>query len=248
MNGLTSSDGMTHPDAVPPPSLPEPRMDAGPPPWLYFWMVMWLVFVPPTLIPKWNAVRDIIVAEETYNTKMMELGIVTTPVDVRNHYTGLIVENISIFILLASILWSLAWRFRMQSLQRRHGFLRPEPESAICADGIRLLRQMAPRTEVYCNWNLSRLTAYVIPTGWLSSGVVLFGGFAKLFRKDRPAADAILMHEVAHLRRGDYRVVGMGDFLSSLFFYRLSAQFCCWSSRLGRSHGTQQFGYMIPSQ
>ncbi len=218
MNGLTSSDGMTHPDAVPPPSLPEPRMDAGPPPWLYFWMVMWLVFVPQALIPKWNLTQKFIAIETTYNADMIKRGGATKPVNLLFHYTGFAVENLATFILLASILWSLAWRSRMQSLQRIHGFQRVGPESAICADGIRLLSEMSPRTEVYCNWNMSRLTAYVIPTGWLSSGVVLFGGFAKLFRKDRPAAEAILMHEVAHLRRGDYRVVGMADFLRSLLF------------------------------
>ena len=173
MNGLTSSDGTPHPDAVQPPSLPEPRIDAGPPPWLYFWMVMWLVFAPPTLIPMWNLTQQNIAIATKYNTEMTKSGGATKPVNLLFHYTGFAVENLAIFILLASILWSLAWRFRMRSLQRTHGFQRAELDSPICADGIRLLREMSPRTEVYCNWNLSRLTAYVIPTGWLSSGVVL---------------------------------------------------------------------------
>lgn len=66
--------------------------------------------------------------------------------------------------------------------------------------------------------NLKRFDQFAItyPLGYRTSVVAVFGGLALLWKKDRPAAEAILLHEIAHCKQGDVLIVGAGSLLQGL--------------------------------
>ncbi len=53
--------------------------------------------------------------------------------------------------------------------------------------------------------------ARIYPTGWRHARIAVFRPLAALWRRDRQAAQAILLHEIAHRRQGDQLVAGLGS-------------------------------------
>ncbi|MGO8888133.1 MAG: hypothetical protein ACLQB1_00225, partial [Streptosporangiaceae bacterium] len=53
--------------------------------------------------------------------------------------------------------------------------------------------------------------ARIYPVGWRTARIAFFRPLPELWRRDREAAQAILLHEVAHRRHGDQLVVGLGS-------------------------------------
>jgi Zn-dependent protease with chaperone function len=53
--------------------------------------------------------------------------------------------------------------------------------------------------------------ARIYPVGWRAARIAVFRPLFELWRRDREAAQAILLHEVAHRRHGDQLVVGLGS-------------------------------------
>ena len=53
--------------------------------------------------------------------------------------------------------------------------------------------------------------ARIYPVGWRSARIAVFRPLLALWHRDREAAQAILLHEVAHRRQGDQLIVGVGS-------------------------------------
>lgn len=53
--------------------------------------------------------------------------------------------------------------------------------------------------------------ARLYPAGWHDARIAVFRPLPALWRRDREAAEAILLHEVAHRRQGDQLIVGLGS-------------------------------------
>jgi hypothetical protein len=53
--------------------------------------------------------------------------------------------------------------------------------------------------------------ARIYPTGWRHARIAVFRPLAALWHRDRQAAQAILMHEIAHRRQGDQLMAGLGS-------------------------------------
>jgi Zn-dependent protease with chaperone function len=53
--------------------------------------------------------------------------------------------------------------------------------------------------------------ARVYPVGWRSARIAVFRPLPALWHRDREAAQAVLLHEVAHRRQGDQLIVGLGS-------------------------------------
>ena len=53
--------------------------------------------------------------------------------------------------------------------------------------------------------------AGIYPVSWRTARIAVFRPLPELWRRDREAAQAILLHEVAHRRHGDQLVVGLGS-------------------------------------
>jgi Peptidase family M48 len=53
--------------------------------------------------------------------------------------------------------------------------------------------------------------ARIYPVGWRSARIAVFRPLPALWHRDRRAAQAILLHEIAHRRQGDQLIVGLGS-------------------------------------
>jgi len=53
--------------------------------------------------------------------------------------------------------------------------------------------------------------ARIYPVGWRSARIAVFRPLTVLWHRDREAAQAVLLHEVAHRRQGDQLIVGLGS-------------------------------------
>jgi Zn-dependent protease with chaperone function len=53
--------------------------------------------------------------------------------------------------------------------------------------------------------------ARIYPAGWRSARIAVFRPLTVLWHRDRKAAEAILLHEVAHRRQGDHLITGLGS-------------------------------------
>lgn len=65
--------------------------------------------------------------------------------------------------------------------------------------------------------------ARLYPIGWRAARIAIFRPMAALWRTDREAAQAILLHEVAHRRQGDQLIVGLGSLYALLIRVSLPA-------------------------
>jgi Zn-dependent protease with chaperone function len=74
----------------------------------------------------------------------------------------------------------------------------------------------AQHVELHANLVRSDQLAFVYPLGYRRSAVAVFGGMVRLWRSDRAAAEAVLIHELAHVRAGDHLVVGVGSLFAAL--------------------------------
>jgi Zn-dependent protease with chaperone function len=72
------------------------------------------------------------------------------------------------------------------------------------------LREHGATVEVRCNLARQDRLARIYPVGWRRARLAVFGPFAALWRRDRPAAQAVLLHEIAHVRTGDQLFLGLG--------------------------------------
>jgi hypothetical protein len=77
------------------------------------------------------------------------------------------------------------------------------------------IRRRLPRASIKVNPLLSAPYAFAYPNGIRSSAIAITGGLIKLWRGNPEAAEAVLLHEIAHCRHGDEKVVGVGSLLES---------------------------------
>jgi Zn-dependent protease with chaperone function len=85
------------------------------------------------------------------------------------------------------------------------------------------VKSHAPDLKVQVNLNRpGRLWIYL--NGYRTATLAIFYGFVMLWKTDREAAEAVLLHEIAHYRRGDALFIGPASFLEialklDLIFY-----------------------------
>jgi Zn-dependent protease with chaperone function len=89
----------------------------------------------------------------------------------------------------------------------------PTPGGAV-AEILGFVDHHAATVDVRVNLRRSDQLAFVYPRGYRRAGLAVFGGLVKLWRADRNAAEAVLLHELAHVARGDHHVSGAGSTFS----------------------------------
>jgi Zn-dependent protease with chaperone function len=75
----------------------------------------------------------------------------------------------------------------------------------------RFVSQHAPSVQLRVSVSDAGLPARIYPVGWRTARIAVFRPLAALWRDDRPAAEAVLLHEIGHLRQGDQLMVGLGS-------------------------------------
>ncbi|MEV7966191.1 M48 family metalloprotease [Sphaerisporangium sp. NPDC088356] len=109
-------------------------------------------------------------------------------------------------LLLAGIAGVLFPGARGRWAERRH-HLEPSGDPVI-EEMSAFVRRYASAIELRLGERHDRM-ARVYPTGWREARIAVYPPLLRLWHDDREAAQAVLLHEVAHLRQGDHLIVGL---------------------------------------
>ena len=196
------------------------RGRALPPPWLWFWVVFFILSVP-TLFGELAKTYEDIVRTGQFSAKLHALNPEETRLEFLL-YPAALLDVLPPAAMLLGLLVVLAPWLRRGYLERRFGLHDPPEDVQVLSDITSFVRARAAGLRVRCNLARGGDLAFVYPSGYGKTTLAVFGGLVKLWRTDRPAAEAVLLHEVAHYRAGDVVLIGAGSFFSGLFRYMAS--------------------------
>ncbi|CAN3978756.1 hypothetical protein [Kitasatospora purpeofusca] len=179
------------------------RRPPGPPPWLWLLVGLYLSQVPGT-VSWWTAqVKD-----------LLGLGAYPEQVATTGGFRALLALSVAQLaptaFLLAGLLALSLPRLRCRFTEWRHGLRRPLPGEPF-AEIQQFLAEQAPGVELRVSPTRSELTARVYPAGPRATRIAAFVPLAVLWRRDRAAAETLLLHELGHHRNGEQHVAGLGS-------------------------------------
>lgn len=203
------------------------RSSCGAPTWMWFWAVLFLVFF---FWKTWPFISGQITAwvEYTTNTKafddrMIALGgsptvgswqfIATSSLSLIE-----IVPQLSLFLGLIVLATTATRQFLAA---RRMSFCDSElvAKTTIPEEMASFFADAAPGLKLTPDWERQHPLAYVRPAGWGRACLVLGGSYRLLWKRDREAAQAVALHELAHYRRGDFQVIGIAHFFRAVILF-----------------------------
>lgn len=172
------------------------------PPWPLLWAVAYALAVP-AIVAGWS-----VSFAQLSDGDQFDPDVVGSPsFTLLRVFTALgFLPDVLLFLGLLTVL---APRARAVMVERRCGLTRPtrlvldEIEEFLAAHG-------AP-VEVRANLARAGRLVRVYPADLHRSRIAIFGPFVVLWRRDRRAAEAMLLHEIAHLRTGDQLLLGIGS-------------------------------------
>lgn len=97
------------------------------------------------------------------------------------------------------------WRYKLKPPDHE-----PDGTPHVYDQMRRFLTDQAPGTELRVTVRRD-LLARVYPGGWRTTRVGVFSPLISLWERDREAAEAVLLHEIGHLRYGEQHVAGLGS-------------------------------------
>jgi len=174
---------------------------AAVPPWLWFWIPLFLFALPGYVE---LATQDFAAAlDPPFGGSIARLLLILLAV------LGVLPP----VILLAGIAGTFAPGWRARSIERRYRLVDPPQNypSAALSEVIEFLHHWSPGTPVKVCLTDVRKLAVVYPTSFRKMTVGVFGGLLLLWRRDRAAGEAVLLHELAHLRQGEVLFVHAGS-------------------------------------
>jgi Zn-dependent protease with chaperone function len=170
---------------------------------------MWTVNLPATFQLRLQTVVDGIAAVQRYASPFKWLL-----------YPSGALEFLTLGALGSGLLVTVLPWARAAYLERRFR-LRPPPSLPALAHIREFIDSYGPGLLITVNLSRANQLAFVYPRTYRKAALAIFGGMVRLWQTDRKAAEAILLHEIAHYRRGDILMVGTGSFLEALVRYAL---------------------------
>lgn len=176
------------------------------PPWLWLWLAYFVWWLPQHL---WHRVGEIVQDAQRLPERAVMEGHSAA-------YLLLIGEAATMagtLALTVGVILIALPSMRADRLERRYGLeVAPPPLPAVAEIGG-FVASRAPGVEL--RWTPLRLDplAFVYPIGFRRDGLAASGGLLMLWRKDRPMAEAVLCHELAHHDRREALVIGAGSFI-----------------------------------
>jgi Zn-dependent protease with chaperone function len=130
---------------------------------------------------------------------------------------SIVLEAVPLLAVFVGVLTIFVPKIRTARLERQFRLSAPPQKIAVMQEICDFIYQNAPRIVVRANLQRFDQLAFAYPVGYQKAAIALFGGFIKLWRMDQKAAQAVLLHEIAHYRQGDVMIVGAGSFFKTLF-------------------------------
>lgn len=179
------------------------------PPWLWCWLITYVVNLP-NLVGLSRASLDSLLQ---FRPLPIDAGAIGP-----SSLLGLasIAELVPTLAVAAGVLAiGVPW-IRAASLERRFNLTETEPRAGAVDEIAAFVSRFAPGLRLKVNLLRTDQLAFIYPSGYGSATLALFGGIVRLWRGDRAAAEAVLLHEVGHLRHGDVPVVGVGSLFGAV--------------------------------
>jgi Zn-dependent protease with chaperone function len=183
------------------PRVPERPAPEAFPPWIWFWLVVYL-----TTLPRQLALWRSIVA------RIAEFRF-ARPDSLVN--AAAILEGAPLLAVLLGVAAIFAPRLRAAWLERQFRLTDPVPLPTV-REIQAFVAQHAPGLRVRTNLLRTDQLAFVYPLTYRKAALAVFGGLVTLWHADQAAARAVLLHEMAHYRHGDVLAVGAGSLLRTL--------------------------------
>lgn len=183
------------------------------PPWLWLWVAFFLIGLPGIAdllrggvqgYTQWQASLARLRAVDPGYGRLEWLLVPSLLLDV--------LPSLGLLLGVAAVALP-SWR--RWYVERRYRLAAPPPLPVV--DEITAwVAARCPAIAIRANLLRPALLAFVYPQGYGRSSLALFGGLVVLWRTDRPAAEAVLRHELAHHDRGDVAILGVGSLFETM--------------------------------
>ncbi|MGE3910027.1 MAG: hypothetical protein AB7K36_11770 [Chloroflexota bacterium] len=197
------------------------RQSPGAPPWLWLWGLGYLWALPEQL-SAWVDVGGM-VGSLLHLTQTM--GELVASGDLRQYAEtflllmaglgGVLGSGLSAALLVGIAYSAVPW-LRGRRVERRYGLTEPPGSVPALAEMADFLRVHAPELVLRANLRRARTPSFVYPRGYGRVGMAVFGPMVMRWTGDRRAAEATLLHEIAHFRRGDAYLTGVGSLFENV--------------------------------
>ena len=181
------------------------------PPWLFLWIIFFLISVPSLLSRSLYSVCSTLQGTsqtDVYGTSLAPLLAIPA-----------ILEFATLLALVLGICAVFLPRRRALYVENENNLKDVELSSDSLKEIKDFIHGVDSSIRIKSNLTSFAEYAFVYPLGFGSFAIAITGGLVKLWNKDRQQAEAILLHEIAHCQNGDALVVGAGSFLERFIRY-----------------------------
>ncbi|AKB44520.1 hypothetical protein MSVAZ_2251 [Methanosarcina vacuolata Z-761] len=171
------------------------------PPWLWFWLISYLLMFPIEL--------------NYWKSYSIDLIYVSDPLFLAN--IPELLPSLALFLGVITVFFP---KIRAHRLERRFSLVEknsallklPERMKQTGADIEYFLKVHVPNIQIKANFGLFNQNCFLYTSGYHKTSLALFGGILILWKLDRKVAESILLHEIGHYRNGDAFIIGAGSF------------------------------------
>jgi Zn-dependent protease with chaperone function len=170
------------------------------PPWLWVWLVYLLAELPPAIT--------------SFYPSLSEISGMRMPAALGGAGFIMVARLVSIFVgvlyvmLVAGLAAVVFPQLRGRRVERRFGLA--SDDRPVIAEMQWFVDCYDPSVRLRVSLRADQM-ARIYPVGWRTARIAVFRPLTVLWRRDREAAQAVLLHELAHRRQGDQLITGLGS-------------------------------------
>jgi len=185
------------------------------PPWLWFWLIVYLFYLPGLANWLWESnLKPILNPEgvpDFLGSKFFSSHFISFLLAIPGLHE--IIPSLIVLLGVSTIFFP---HVRKLYLEKHFKLRQPSSNAPDIEEIADFIHQYAPNIEIRTSLIRTKQIAFVYPLGYTKAAVGLFIGIRRLWHSDREAAEAVLLHEISHYRHGDVLIVGAGSFFETL--------------------------------